>query len=162
MTGTDLILPDTGELVPIDTLALALGNAADVALNGTTLDRANLLDALRRLDAEVAQVKRLLSGAIQADSEILGKKTISLGDGRSAVISGGEETVVDPERYAAALRRAGMPEERVDEIVTATVTLKVNLVKAKQAASANEKYRRALARASTTRERAVSVRIEKG
>ena len=106
-------------------------------------------------------MKRLLQGEVAARSKTLGEKTIHVSGGRRLVVKGGSETVVDPEKFAAALRRAGMPEDRVNEIVVETMTLKVNLVKAKQAASANPKYARALKRYSTERETAISVSIER-
>lgn len=162
MTGTDLIRPDTGELIPITEIHAGLEKLTMDAIGGEMTEIADVLDALRRLDAEIASLKRLLQGEVGARGEHLGKKSLRLGDGRMLVISGGKETTVDPVKLAAALRRAGMPDERVDEIVTTTVTQKVNLVLAKQAAAANEKYARALKRCSTTREKATSVSIEKG
>lgn len=164
MAGTDLIvlpLPETGELVPLDRLIGALDNGVDLALNGGPDDQARLLEAFRLLDANVARMKRTLSQAIAAHAEVVGAKTLRAG-GVKLVVKGGSETIVDAEMLAASYRRAGMPEDRVNEIVVETVTRKVDLVKAKQAAAANPKYKRALARASTTRETPVSVSVEKG
>lgn len=164
MTGKDLIvlpLPETGELVPLPRLIGALENGVDLALNGGPEEQARLLDAFRMLDQQVAAMKRTLSGAIARHAEVVGAKTLRLG-GTKLVVKGGSETVVDAEKLEAALLRAGMPDTRVNEIVVTTVSKKVDLVKAKQAAAANPKYKRALARASTTRETPVSVSVERG
>lgn len=164
MTSTDLIvlpLPETGELVPLSQLVGALGNGAEVALNGSTGEKARYVEALRVLDREVATIKRLLQGAIAEDSKTWGSKTLRV-DGLKLVVKQGTSTSVDAEKLAASYRRAGMPEERVEEIVVTTVTLRVDLVKAKQAAAANPKYASALKRASTTTETPVSVSIERG
>lgn len=164
MTGTDLILPlpETGELIPLDRLVGALANGSQLALNGTAAQQADMLDALRRLDSEVATLKRLLAGQLVEESKVRGTKTLDLGDGRKAVLSKGERTIVDPEKLAAGLRRAGMPDALVDEIVVTTVSQKVDLRRAQQAAHANPKYARALSRCSTTVEEPVTVTIKRG
>ncbi len=160
-TSTDLILPGTGELIALDTIGAALDDLTTRALAGSEDDLASVLDGLRVLDREIASLKRLISGEVAARSETIGKKTIHVGDGRSLVVKGGETTEVDAEGYERAIRRAGMPEDRVNEIVVTTVSKRVDLVKAKQAASANPKYARALKRHSTIRETPISVSIER-
>lgn len=162
MPATDLILPSTGELVSVGEVRDGLRARVELALTGTADDQAAVLEAIRRIEGELAGLKRDLSNGLRMHAETIGRKTLRLTDGRKAVVKYGEETIVDPEALAAGLRRAGMPEEQVDEIVYAKVEHKVALVKAKQAAAANPKYARVLQRASTRREIAVSVSIERG
>lgn len=138
-----IILPVTGEII----------DRADPVACG------NALVELRNHKAMIQAAERELADAIIEQSTRLGTKTVRLGRGK-AIIKGGRETVYDPEKLEAGLRRAGMPEDRIREIVLETVTYRVAAVEAKRAAGANPVYARLVKRHSTVVEKRPSVTIE--
>lgn len=119
------------------------------------------LDELRSMERHIAEAKRTLSEAIAAECRRQGTKSISVQGGRRAEIRGGEEKVYDAEGLERDLRALGMPEERLREIVTETVTHSVVAKEAKRAAGANEEYARAVERNTTKIERPLSVTIRR-
>ena len=139
------VLPHSGEVV-----SLAEEVSCGVAL-----------DEVRRMQAHLSEAVRVLSGAIAARAAVLGTKTVNLSGGRKAEVRGGPETAYDAQELERLLRLAGMPEERINEIVTTEVTYKVKAVEAKRAAGANPEYARAIEAASTTVERPYSVTIRR-
>lgn len=119
-----LVVPGTGEVVDLDDYRSC----------------AFALDSIRDIEANLREIKSELNRAIRSEAERQGTRTLELPDGRKAVISGGVETVYDPERLEHGLREAGMPEDRIREIIEETVTYKVKAVEAKRAAAANSEY----------------------
>lgn len=120
----EIVVPGVGELV----------NLSDYQSCATALD------GIRDLESKLREIKGLLSSAIQAEATRQGTKTLELADGRKAVLSGGKEVEYDAELLASELEIAGMPEDRIAQIVVPTVSYKVSAVKAKQAAAANPIY----------------------
>jgi len=118
----EVVIPLTGELI-------SLSDPVEVA------------DALERLRAATDQlhdVRRVLEEALRFESERQGTKTLYLGDVKT-VVSGGERVDFgDLQELADELREAGLPEERVGEVVVQTY--KVNQRVAKQVAAANPRY----------------------
>lgn len=121
--GLELMVPGIGEIVPLD-------DPQKVAL---------ALDAVRDLERELRLVKAELTSAIVYASQVAGTKTLHL-EGVKATIKSGTETIYDAEQIEIGLREAGMPENRIREIVKETVSYVVDAVKAKQAAGANPAY----------------------
>lgn len=121
--STELVVPGIGEVVNLD-------DPRQVAL---------ALDAIRDLERQFGAVKGELTRAIEYASQIEGSKTIRF-EGGKAVLSSSTETLYDAELIEEGLRAAGMPEDRIREIVKETVSYKVDGVKAKQAAGANPAY----------------------
>lgn len=120
----EIVVPGVGELVNLNDYQSC----------------ATALDGIRDLESKLREIKGLLSSAIQAEATRQGVKTLELADGRKAVLSGGTEYEYDADLLAAELAVAGMPQERIAEIVVPTVTYRVSAVKAKQAAAANPVY----------------------
>lgn len=119
----ELVVPGVGEVVDLtDTRQVALA-----------------LDTVRDLERQLRGVKAELTNAIVYASRTEGVKTLHF-EGCSATIKGGTETNYDAEAIELGLREAGMPEERIREIVKETVSYTVDAVKAKQAAAANPAY----------------------
>lgn len=141
----ELALPHSGELIDL-TNARACAEA---------------YEQIQRIEAQLATAKRTLAAAAAHHAGIMGTKTIPLSGGRKARVTGGPETVYDPQAIEAGLRRAGMPEERIAEIVTTEITYRVKVVEVKKAAAANPKYARVIKRGSTTVEKATSIAIRK-
>lgn len=143
--GQDIVLPHSGEVIRAED-----ATACVVAL-----------DDLRSMERHIAQAKRALSDAIAAECRRQGTKSIKIKGGRRAEIRGGPEKAYDAEALERDLRALGMPEERLREIVTETVTYGVSAKEAKRAAGANEDYARAVERNTTEIERPISVTIRR-
>lgn len=124
MPGEELVVPGIGELVSLD----------------DENQCANALSALRDFEYSVREAKAILTAAIAERGRVLGTQTLTLEDGRKAVIKGSSETNYDAEKIEEGLRGLGMPEERIREIVVETVQYKVAAGEAKRAAAANEDY----------------------
>jgi hypothetical protein len=140
-----IVLPYSGELIPAED-----AKACIVAL-----------DELRRMESSIGEAKRALSQAIAEECRRQGTKSITIAGGRTAEVRGGTEKAYDAEGLERDLRALGMPEERLREIVTETVSYSVKAVEAKRAANANEEYARAIERNTTEHERPISVTIRR-
>jgi hypothetical protein len=101
----------------------------------------------------------VLRDAMNVRSGLLGTKTIYVEGVGKVEIKNATETIWDIDKLEKGLRRAGMPDEVIGEIIVPTTEYKVNAVRAKQAAAANKKYERAIARAQTVREKLPTVSI---
>lgn len=129
--GTDLVLiPHTGELVNLDD-----PSACAVAL-----------DELRTLEGKIKDLKATLADAISQYAEHAGAgKTLNLTGGVRAILRNDKQVVWDAQQLETDLRAAGMPEERIREIVVEEVSYKVAANEAKKAASVNQAYAQAVA-----------------
>ncbi len=125
-TSTDLaiIVPVTGQVVNLEDYR----------------ECSQALDSIRDIEADLRRIKAELCRAIAFEAERQGTKSLPLPDGRKAMLSGGVETTYDEQKMEEGLRAAGMPEERIREIVVEEVSYKVRAVEAKRAASANAEY----------------------
>lgn len=123
-TSLSLVVPGVGELVDLNDYRSC----------------ATALDGIRDLEQQLREVKAELQRAIAHEAEKQGTKTLILEDGRKAVLFGGRELSYDAEKLEVGLREAGMPEERIRQIVELTYTYKVKAVEAKRAAAANPEY----------------------
>jgi hypothetical protein len=127
-----LFVPLTGELVD-----LRQPNQVAQALE-------SVRDAKRQLD----HARAFLEDTLRLEAQRQGTKTLHL-QGCDAVITGGTTTSYDSEQLAVLLHQAGMPLDRISELIVATVTYKVNAHKAKQAAAANPAYKDAIEQTKT-------------
>jgi hypothetical protein len=109
---------------------------------------AQALEDLRRIEARIREAKRVLAQAVAARAALFGTKTMPMGDGRQIVLSGGTVDKIDAEVLENGLRVAGMPDDRLNEIVKQTVVTQVDVREAKRAAAANPEYAAALERAT--------------
>lgn len=73
------------------------------------------------------------------ESKRQGSKTLYL-DGVKVEVRGGSETVWDVQMLEEGLRYAGLPEDRLREVIKEEVTYSVNAREAKRVAGANEDY----------------------
>lgn len=137
------MIPGTGELVDLaDTAAVAHG-----------------LAALREFKQQVADADAALTEALIEESVRQGTKTLHF-DTVKVEIRGGRAVEYDAELIEAGLRRAGMPENRIREIVVETVDHRVSAANAKQAASASAAYRKVIEKGSVevTKRQSVAVK----
>jgi hypothetical protein len=125
VVSEELILPLTGELVPLaepDQVARAL---ADV----------------RELKRQLDEARRVLEEALVAEAQRRGTKTLRW-KGLEATVYGGQKLVWDVPKLNE-LRAAGLPEERLDELVTMVIDYKVDgRVIRELEGSGNEEYAR--------------------
>lgn len=144
-TSNEIAIPGTWEIVSLDDEAAC----------------AQALASLREFESQIREAKAALTNAIVERSKVLGSRTLHLPSGLKAVVKGGGETVYDAEEIEAGLREAGMPEDRIREIVKETTSYSVAAVKAKQAAAANEAYAQVIAEHSRFVPKAQYVSLER-
>lgn len=143
--GHEVAIPGTGAIVD-----LSDGVAA-----------AQALDDLREFEKLIYEAKQALTRAIAAHAEGIGMLTFELPDGRKAEVTLRPEIVYEAEVIEQRLREAGMPEERIREIVKEEVTYKVVAKEAKKAAAANYEYASIIEDAKTEVPRNPSVTIRR-
>jgi len=120
------------------------------------------LQDIQALEGRFRDVKRILKDALVSYWQTGGTaKTFPIGGGRTAIISGGPDKQFDAVAIRDDLRAAGMPEERVSEIVVEEITYTVKAVEAVKAAKANPEYRAIIERHTTPIERPYDVRIRR-
>jgi hypothetical protein len=132
-----LVAPGTGEVLAIET--------ADEAVAA--------LDYLRTLESDISLAKRHATERLTELALLYGKNTMPVSGGRKVSLSTGTSTTYDADAIYAALIDAGMPEERIEEIIETTVTHRVRAAQAKQAAGANPAYREIIEKHTTVHER---------
>jgi hypothetical protein len=140
-----LVVPFTGELVH-------LGEPAEVA---------RALESVRQAKYQLDDARRVLEDALWFASEQAGSRTLHLGE-LDAVVSGGDKVVYDELELARRLRAAGLPEERLSELIVETVTYKVDARVAKSVAASNPKYAEAIEASRRTVPAPVRVAIKRG
>lgn len=142
--GMELMVPGVGEIVALD-------DPQQVAM---------AIDAIRDLQQQLYGVTAELTRALIHASQVAGTKTLHL-EGVKVTVKTGERIVYDPEAIEAGLREAGMPEDRIREVVKETVTYAVAGVKAKQAAGANPVYAEIIEAHKRVEEKPPSVTISR-
>lgn len=115
-------------------------------LPATTENAAAVLTAARAMKAKLGDVIRDAEAYLASESKRMGTKTFQTGWGKIS-LTGGISTSYDPEVLMEALREAGCPEERINEVVETTVAYKVDQRILKQLTAANPAYRDAADRA---------------
>lgn len=140
------------ELVPTQDAALLVHPATGEVLEATPENAALLLKRLREFRSALNDAVRACEGVLVEHSAVAGTKTLHLGQ-VTAKITGGPEVLWDVEELRAGLRDAGLPEDRLGELVRETVEYKVNASVARQIASANPEYARVVEAAKQTVEK---------
>lgn len=143
-SGTELVLAHSGQLV----------NLEDVA------DVAKAFQEVKDIRTRLIEADRLLRDALAAHAKIQGSKTIYIeGVGKFEVKGGEIIDWFDPLALAEELRKAGMPEDVVNEIVVTKVDYKVDGRRAARAAKANPEYAEIIERGKRTIERTPTISI---
>lgn len=131
--GTDLVVPHTGEVLPLEDPAAC----------------AKLWREIRDLEDQLKFARSALAEAIIVDSEKQGKKTLRYEE-FEAKVSKDSETAWDHEILLELVDK-GLPESRFNELVTMSVEYKVNGQIARELAGANPVYKEIIERAKDTR-----------
>lgn len=141
LQGLDLAIQEQPErLLPLLGQLVDLRDPADVA---------HALDDVRGAKRQLDEVRALLEQVLRLECQRQGTKTLHFGD-VDAIVSGGSRSDYDIERLVAELRAAGLPEDRLAQLVVETVSWKVDQRVARQLAAANPAYRDAIDRCRTT------------
>jgi hypothetical protein len=130
MTTEVVILPASGEQIDLNDLAQVC----------------RAFQSVKEIESQLREAKGVLRDAVLHHSSLLGSKTMHVAGGGKVEVKGGTVTQYDAESIETDLRAAGMPEERIREIVVETVTYSVKAAEAKKAASANPVYAEIIAR----------------
>jgi hypothetical protein len=129
----EIQLPLTGEIVD-----LRQPEQVAVALH-------SVREAKRILD----QARQLLEEVLVHHSQKAGTKTLHL-DHVTAEISGGSRTDYDLDTLRNGLTRAGLPQDRLGQLIVETITYRVNASVAKSVEAANPAYAAVIERARIT------------
>lgn len=125
------IVPYSGEIVNLDDPPACL----------------KLLVEIRELEGKLRDLKDDLTEAVKVEFSRQGKKTLEI-NGIKATLGADTEIVWDV-GILDELRDLGLPEERMDELITAEVKYTVNGAVAKQLAAANPAYAEVVERAKS-------------
>lgn len=134
------------EIEPAPSLEITLPTGELVDLSNPT-SCAKALIAVREIEAHVKSVKGAIRDALAEEAKRRGESTIPLEDGTVVAVKRNYDITWDAEQLEEDLREAGMPEERISEIVIETVVRSVKAVEANKAAKMNPAYAEAVARA---------------
>jgi len=143
-TSLSLVVPFSGEVLSLDDASGCL----------------RVLSEIRDLESQLRQAKSALTEALAAEFSRQGTKTLEL-NGVKASLGGGSETVWDIE-ILNELGELGLPEERLDELITTEVSYRVNASVAKAIAAANEGYGEIIERAKSVIPKAAYVKVSRG
>lgn len=117
-----------------------------------------LLSEIRILEGQLRDVKGALTEALAEEFSRQGTKTIEM-NGVKAVLGPDTETVWDVE-VLQELPELGLPEERMNALVTTEIQYKVNASVAKQLAAANPAYAEVVERAKSRIPRTAYISIK--
>lgn len=141
---TDIVtLPHSGEMIDLNSVEQV----------------ARAFSEIRDLESRIREVRGMLADAIVARSTIVGSKTMHVEGVGKIEVKGGTETVYDAAQIKRDLLAAGMPRERVAQIVVETIEMKVSAIEAKKAASANPAYAEIIERHKTAFPKRASVSV---
>lgn len=161
MSGTQRVTPTAAERA----LAKRESQSLEQRLGELDLNDhvacALLLDEIRTLEGLLGSAKQRLTHAIVERASADGVKSYDLPGRMRAEVRAGTSTTIDPQMLEDGLRKAGMSDERIGEIVSPSVSWSVDAREAKKAASVNEDYAKALAKASSTHRTSPSVSIRR-
>ncbi len=141
----ELVLP-TGELVSLDSPEQC----------------AAALASLRDIEQFVKEAKAAIVGALSEEAQRRGQNSFALADGTQVVVRRNYDIQWDAQQLEADLRAAGMPEERIREIVVEEVSWSVKAVEANKAAKANPESAEAVAAARSEVEKRPTISLPRG
>jgi hypothetical protein len=141
----DETLDETAALVASDPTIVLPFSGQQIDLRNPD-EVADGLDQVRDLKRRLDGLRGLLENVLRLRSRELGTKTLHL-ENVDAVVSGGSRPEWDVELLSERLRAAGLPEQRLDQLIVATVSYRVDQQVARELRGANPAYAAALAEA---------------
>lgn len=145
VSSTELVLP-TGELVDLS--------------NPTSC--AHALVAIREMESMLKEVKGAIVDAFAEERRIRGVDEIELEDGTFVKVKRNYDVVWDHVQLEKDLREAGMPEERIREIIVEEVSWTVKTVEANKSAKRNADYAKAIASARSEVDKRPTISLPRG
>jgi hypothetical protein len=130
-------------------------------LPATVENAAVVLEAAREMKDRIGVVIRDAEAYLAEQSRLQGTKTFHA-SGFKVEGKGGESVSYDPEALAEALRAADCPEERIAEVVVATVSYSVNRSVLRQLVAANPDYKAAAELAEQRTETPLRFSVKRG
>jgi hypothetical protein len=100
------------------------------------------LSKIAEMEARIRTLKSAITEYVQEETKRLGTKTLNVPGGK-VVLEGGPEKQVEGHELAQLLADAGMPQERIKEVVHEEVTYKVDRRVLNQMAASNPDYKAA-------------------
>jgi len=125
----ELVNIETGEMLP-----------------ATAENAAVVLRAVRDMRARLTEIGDEATAFLVEESRRIGARTFHV-EGGIVELKGGDGVDYDPQALAEGLRAAGLPEERVGEVVVQEVSYRVNRAKLRSVTGANPDYKAAASRA---------------
>lgn len=127
-------------IAPLEPGTLVNPQTGEVIRSDDAEGLASALDSLREFKGQVQTAVSVFEQALVEESARRGAKTLHLENGLTVEVSGGQNLDWDVEVLEQELPEAGLPAERLTELIRYEVTAKVNASVAKQIESASEAY----------------------
>lgn len=148
------------DLMVLEERQIAVPGTGELVSTADPMACARALADVREYEGHINEVKGALQDVVIEHGLTRGLHTLRMPDGRRAVITPDHEWQWDAEGLERDLRLAGMPEDRLREIVRETVSYSVVAGEAKRAAAAKPEYAAAVEanRTRVAKKRYVSVK----
>jgi hypothetical protein len=150
----------SGELERLTT-TFVVPLTAEIVELGDPVQAAKALDTVRRFKRDLDEARVVLEDALRVASERAGSRTLHLDD-MTVVVSGGDKVEYDVLELASRLRAAGLPEQRLTELVVETVTYRVDQRVARSVEASSPRYAAVLERCRRTVPAPWRVAIKRG
>lgn len=144
-TSTELVLP-TGQIINLDDPASC----------------AEALTVVREIESHMKEVKAAIVDRLAEEAKRRGENVFELPDGQRVAVKRNYDVEWDHVGLEADLRAAGMPEERIREIIQEEVSYSVKAVEANKAAKANPEYAKAVASARSEVDKRPTISLPRG
>lgn len=123
---------------------------------------AQALARIREMESQLREVKGAIVDRFAEERQLRGVDEIELEDGTVVKVKRNYEIEWDAQQLEAELRAAGMPEDRIREIIVEEVSWTVKAVEANKAAKRNVDYAAAIARARSEVEKRPTISLPRG
>ena len=117
---------------------------------------------VREQEQHLREIKSWITDVFAEEALRRGENVVPLSDGSSVTVKKNYETVWDAEQLEEDLRAAGMPEDRIAQIIVQEVTHTVKAVEANKAKKANPAYAEAIERARSQTEKKPTISLPRG
>lgn len=145
--------------VPSTALVLPTGELVDLSDPASC---AHALAAIREMESMLREVKGAIVDVFVEERRVRGVDEIELPNGDVVKVTRKYKIQWDADQLEEDLRAAGMPEERIREVIVEEVTHTVKTVEANKAAKRNADYAQAISRARTEIEERPTISLPRG